>query len=375
MREKIEEARKVGEAETNSGVSFSGKDGKPREEDWLRIGHRMIKGQSSSLFMMELEDVLKTLSEDELLTALKDVSGLPLEWNTRNFLISRLVQQLAKTNPEAAIVWLMDSKQEDRAPFSSELFSRWLQSDPQRALEWYDRKLADGAFDTKMLSGRNVMRAGFEGNVIAHLFKSDPAAIADRLRDLPAGMRVDALRDVDVPKAGATERRFYVQLLRDFLSEKEVKDEMGRIAFGLFSGDDSRYARISEFLTQVQATPEEREGAVAMLWTAVGDYVRRRGEAPVEALSGLRSWMEHETPSSVDRITGRAIFSLLNGNEMETGEAVAFIQSCLQKGADPDILIGGCIDGIASKDRDAARALAEKITNPERRATILNQLK
>jgi len=245
----------------------------------------------------------------------------------------------------------------------------WAQKDLAKATDWMDRKISSGAFDDRSLVGDSAMRIVLEQALLHVLLTVDPAAAGRRLAAMTeegafsvlSRNTLRATRRIDDDAAFAT-------LARATLSETRKIE--------LFSNEAERLsdntAEVSEYLDRIDATPIEREACVE---AAAGTrFYRISSERPVtlEDLETLREWAG-TNHSDIDRMTGKALGNAIIGCRMTFEEASALVLHYYEASGD-DSVIRAFLASEARSFGDSARALAEKIADPEQRAEILEKI-
>jgi len=88
----------------------------------------------------------------------------------------------------------------------------------------------------------------------------------------------------------------------------------------------------------------------------------------------LREWAAQESPAMSDRTTGKALANVLNHNKLEFSEAADMALHYHENGGGDELLIPVLESGRAQQNKEAARKLAERITDEKRREEILKKL-
>ena len=92
-------------------------------------------------------------------------------------------------------------------------------------------------------------------------------------------------------------------------------------------------------------------------------------------LDQFRTEISSFAPQHVDAATGHALAAAMLGDGMSFKDAAALALHYHEAGAGDDILIHLCGSQGGKDNKPAARIVAEQISDPKRRAAILNQLK
>jgi RNA polymerase sigma factor (sigma-70 family) len=260
--------------------------------------------------------------------------------------------------------------QNDRV--SVELFFRqWIEQNPAAAPVWLDQQVAAGKLDAKSLDEPHPLRVSFESDILNHLVKTDPAAAAKRLDSLPESERKIAIPlSYRIGTFDYEQARQMVELIRSHLPENE---QFYRIRLFAGSKANEDLSKAAGFIDSIKPTPGERSALAQNLG------FKFYGEKPdVNALDELRSTAASIAPQEVDAATGQALgFSLENGTGLNFTEAAALALHYREAGAGDALLVHFINNSNRLNDNDkaAARLLAEKVSDPQQRATLLDRLK
>lgn len=251
------------------------------------------------------------------------------------------------------------------------VFRQWIEQNPSAALVWLDQQVADGKLDAKSLDKPHPLRVSFERDILYQLVKTDPAAAATRLDSLPESERLLA-----IPLSYLTgtldyeQARQAVELIRSHLPQNEQFYRIRMIAGSKANEDLSKAAG---FIDSIKPTPGERSALAQNLG------FKFYGEKPdVKALDELRRTAASVAPQEVDAATGQALgVSLENGTGLNFTEAAALALHYREAGAGDALLVHFINNSHKLNDNDkaAARLLAEKVSDPQQRATLLDRLK
>lgn len=244
------------------------------------------------------------------------------------------------------------------------------------AIDWFDREISKGSFDSRRLDGRSGIRWLFEGKLVGPLLESDRAAASRRMSALSLEDRREALR-IAGGDLKPEQLEAYMALVRESLP---VSDHAGHLALQVTGLSYKRdYQGISTYLERTHATPAERLAAVERaaehrFW---GGALKEE-DSMREALDGFRAWAEGESEGSADRVTGKALASALSEEEefVTFAELAALAKEYHAMTGNDEILIPLADHWFARKGyREEARKLAELIADPAQRDRLLDKLK
>jgi hypothetical protein len=349
--------------------------------DWKNIAAQLAAarnngGAGDMRSMRQLQQQLKAMSEQELLQALDEIAALDLPDESRMELESRVAESLAEKAPGTYLARFIDRLEDSRNQMSWRLsrgLENWAKKDPAAAIEWFDRQIAAGTFNSKSLDGKSRSRLQFEGSLITALLSSDPEAAASRLAALPPEQRKEAFhygRSLSALSAEAGAPAF-AELVRKQLPQEDQAKAIAEAAPMNISGD---YGKISDYLNQISATSAERDVCVEQAGSNLVIYLSFQRKLKQEDFDRLREWTAKEAPAMSDRTTGKALAHVLSNNRMEFREAADMAQHYHENGGGDEVLLPLLETWRASQNKEVARKLAERISDEKRREEILEKL-
>lgn len=348
--------------------------------NWKKIAadiSAMNGGGGEARSMMRLQRRLQEMEVSELVAALDEIAALDLADEARNGLEEMLIAQLCEKDPEVALnrsLDRLDDNQNGMVWQLSNAFKTWTAKDPANAIAWLDKQIAAGKFETKALDGKSQSRFQFEGGAISLLLSSDPDAAGKRLAALPADQRADVLRGYAFRSVKEEGQAAFADLVRSQLSPDQQGSTLAGIASQLaVSGFD----KVSAYLDRIDATPEERKKSVQDAALSRIQQATFRNAVSREDLDSMRKWVTAESPDVVDAVTGKALGRSSNRDRgLKFSDAAALAEE-YNIGGGNDEVIASFLENRSTEeeDREAARALAEKIADEKRREKVLSRLK
>lgn len=352
-----------------------------RPIDWRKIAGQFADMQNGGLrdlrTMMRFQTRIQAMTQQELVAALDEIATLDLPAASRAMLEQMLIGPLIQKDPEFALTRFIDRLQDDHGSVGWQLshaLQEWAKKDVTKASAWFDQQIAAGKFDSKTLDGKSQSRLRFEGNLIGVLLASDPAAAARRLGALPADQRAEALGNSHgwgSPAASAEDQLAMAKLVRDQVPAKDQTQIFGQQASRLVA--QGGYAKVTEYLDRIAATPAERDVCVEQ--AATGKLWSNKDKLAREDLDAMRTWAATQAPDATDRVTGKVLASAMQGNhKLEFAEAAGLaVQYGRASGTDE--VLGTFLESWpARNNKEQARALAAQIGDEKRRAQILRNL-
>ncbi len=350
--------------------------------NWKELAAQMEEipnngGMSDMRIMIRLQQRIQAMTRDELVAALDEIAALDLPGDSKDQLEQILFGPLSQKDPEFALNRYVDRLNDDRNGFGWQLSSamqQWAAKDSAAATAWFDQQINAGKFDTKTLDGKNRVRLQFEGSVIGGLLATNPTAAAGRLEELPEDQRLEVLQHYAGNSVKKEDQLAFATLVRHELNKENQIETIANLAGRQAWGEN--FSKTDEFLDRVQATPAERAATVAKVTDFKVSRIMQKNKVTREDIDGLREWAATQSPDTVDQTTGRALAnaSLRGGKSLKFSEAADLALQYHQSSGNDDVIVSFFDRKIGDGNREEARALAEKISDPARRAAVLNNL-
>lgn len=383
LRQAIANRTSVTASDSPQGKSApTAKAAKDKEPiDWKQVAvqfaeRRQAGGMSDMRTMMRFQQRLQEMSKEELLAALDEIAALDLPEETRNRLEQMIIGPLVEKDPELALTKFIDRLQDNGGALSWQLsnaMQKWAKKDPAAAITWLDKQIAAGKFDSKSLDGRSQSRIQFEGNLIHELLSSDPDAAGLRLAALPEDQRRETLSRFSFQPLKEEDQLAFAKLVRDQVSENDQAQTLAQQAARL-AGKDG-FSKVTEFLDRIQATPAERSACVEQAAESSIRSISHRNKITREDLDTMREWVTAQAPESTGSVTGKALANALQGShKMEFSEAAELAVQYHDASGNNDVLSSFLEGWPARQNKEQARILAGKISDPKRREEILKNL-
>jgi hypothetical protein len=349
--------------------------------DWKQVAEqfaemRQAGGMADMRAIMRFQQRLQAMSKEELVAALDEIAALDLPEESRNMLEQMILGPLVEKDPEFALTKFIDRLQNNDGALSWQLsnaMQQWAKNDPAAAIAWFDKQIAAGKFDSKSLDGRSQPRIQFEGNLIVVLLSSDPDAAGLRLAAMPEDQRAETLSRFSSQALKEEDQLAFAKLVRDQVSEKEQARTLAQQAVRL-AGNDG-FSKVTEFLDRIQATPSERSACVEQAAESSIRSISHRNKITREDIDTMREWVSQQAPESTDSVTGEALANALQGSrKMEFSEAAELAVQYHEASGNNDVLSSFLESWPARQNKEQARVLAGKISDPKRREEILQNL-
>ncbi len=382
LREAIATAREAqSTAETDRGASATGVRGGPGGRktaiNWMDLAGRLeaehSEGNSVGMrTMIEIQRRLVDLSAEELAAALDEIEALDLSPQVRKMLENALIGIYIEQAPKEALMRFADRLRSDPSNAHWQLgdaFGKWAKDDPGAALEWFDREIGEGTFDSKALDGRSQARLRFEVPLWNVLLETDPAGVAARVAALPGPQRKEALEQMDVLQLDAAK---YAGLVRASLVEEGSAE-------GVFASTASRmahggdYGGVERFLNEAGLSSSERAVAVESAAMTKVRRASRQRLVPREEIEDMREWAGRQLPGSQDRLTGKVLAE--NGRHAGFSETAAIAVEYHESSGNDDVLAEFLKGEAARSNKEEAGALVDKISDQALRQELMEILK
>ena len=345
--------------------------------DWKKIAAEFADRQGGDRrTMMRLQQRLQAMSTEELVASLDEIAALDLPSESRSRLEQMLLGPLSDKNPELALTKFIGRLETDQGMMTWQLSAalrKWLEKDPAKATAWFDREIGAGTFEAKALNGRSHSRIQFEGAAVAFLLNSDAAAAARRLGALPADQRDDVLSLPSFQQLKEEDQVAFAKLVRGQISEDGQAKALAR-QVGRLGGEDS-YSKAADFMKRIEATPAERKACVEEVAESMTQSFSNQKPMTREDFDRLRGWVGEQDPGSLGVVTGRTLATASQNGRIDFPEAAELAMQYHAAAGNDDVL-GAFLESDAARwNKDDARPLVEKISDPARREEILKRLK
>jgi hypothetical protein len=357
------------------------KESNNKQIDWKKIAAefrniRQHQGMGDMRTTIRLQQQLQKLTKKELINAITEIATLDFPEETRNMLEMMLLGPLIEKDPELALNQFIDRIQDNDGALSWQLSlatQKWAKTDPTAASAWLDKQIAAGKFDSRSLDGKNQSRTHFEGTLIHALLSSNPAEASRRLAAIPDDQRKDTLSQFSFQQLKDEDQPAFAKLVRDHLPTTDQSLTLARHASRIVS--NGNFSKVTEFLDRIQATPTERTTCAVEAAESSIRSISHQNKISRENLETMREWLNSQAPESTDHVTGKALANAIHGNhKLEFSEA-AELALQYHESSNNDAVLSSFLEGWpARQNKEQARMIAEKISNPERREEILENL-
>ncbi len=349
--------------------------------DWRKIAAefrhiRKHQGMGDMRTTLRLQQRLQALTKEELVTAIAEIATLDFPEETRNMLELMLLGPLIEKDPELALNQFIDRIQDNNGALSWQLSiatQKWSKTDPTSASAWLDKQIAAGKFDSKSLDGKNQSRTHFEGTLIHGLLSSNPAEASRRLAAIPTDERKDTLSQFSFQQLKDEDQIAFAKLVRDHLPTTDQALTLAQHASHMVN--NGNFSKVTEFLDRIQASPTERNTCAVQAAESSIRKISHQHKVSRENLETMREWLNSQAPESTDHVTGKALANAIHGyHKLEFSEAAALAVQ-YHETTNNDAVLSSFLEGWpARENKEQARMIAGKISNPERREEILKNL-
>lgn len=350
--------------------------------DWKKVAAqfaemRQTGGMTDMRTMMRLQQRLQSMTKEELVTAFDEIAALDLPEESHAMLEQMLIGPLVQKDPELALTKFIDRLGDDRGAMGwtlSNAMEQWAKKDPAAATAWFDQQIAAGKFESKSLDGVSKSRNQFEGALISILLSSDPEAAALRLGAMPEDQRDEVFTNGNFQLLKEESQQAFAKLVRSQVPEKDQARTLAQQA-SRFVADG--YAKVTEFMNRIEATPTERTACVEQAVSSRIQIMSYQKKVTREDFDSMREWTAAESPASTDSLTGKALANIPQGgnSKMKFEDVAELATHYHEASGNDDVLVSFLEGGYARRNKDQSRLMAEKISNPKRRGEILEKLK
>ena len=349
--------------------------------DWKEMAEAFAEmqrtgGVSDMRKLMSFQTRLQGMDENELAAALEEIAKLELGEMESMMLESMLVMPLIQKDPELALTRFSDRIGNETSALGMQLASalgEWAKKDVTAATAWFDREIAAGTFDSKSLDGKSSARASFEGSLINALLGTNPKAAEARVAAMPADQRKEIFLNGGLTEMGVKDHEAFASLVRSQIPEDERNLVFGNEASSIAMRGDLE--KVGEFLDRIGASPVERNHSAAEAAKSSIRMSAFRTKITAEKIDSMRDWLGIQTPGAVEKITGEAIGGTVNlVGAMKFSDASEMVLKYHAESGSDDLLTGFLSEVHTFQNKAEARKVAEKISDPGKRAEALENL-
>jgi hypothetical protein len=352
--------------------------------DWKKIAAQLTEirqadgtgGTGVMRTMMRFQERLQAMSKEELIAALDEFATLDFPTETRHMLEQMIILPLVEKDPELALTRFIHRLGDNDSSLTWQLshaMQKWAEKDPAAASAWFDQQIAAGKFDSKALDGRSQTRIQFEKNLIHVLLSTDLEAAGRRLAAMPEGGRDAVLTQIFPQTLKNEEQLAFATLVREQVSKEKQAQTIAQQASRLVGKEG--YAKVTEFLDRIQATPAERSASVEKAAESSIQTISHQSKITREDIDTLREWVTAQAPESTGRATGSALaYALQGSHKLEFSEAAELAAQYHDASDNDDVLYSFLNGWGARQNKEQARILAGKISDANRREVILQNL-
>ncbi len=350
--------------------------------DWKSLAAQLVEIQKSNqdsddTVLDQFEKRLKTMSRDELIAALEEVSALGLNKEEFGLLEELLVEHLIEQDPAYCLEKYearLENESDGVGWQLSSALGMWAKKDLAAATAWFDKKIAEGKFESKSLDGQSEVRLEFEASLIGELLASNPLAAGKRIAGLPEAQRVSAMQQIYIADLEPAAQKGYLELVRQLVPEDERDDALAQMASELLP--DKNYSEMGDFLDLVKATPEERASIVKNAAGVKFEEISAERLVTRDDVEEFRAWGKKHSPAQVDMATGEALGEAIQEDGDFNFSKAAELALQYHKSTGKDDILVGFLNGFSSPSRlEDAKKLAQNIADPKRREEALSHLK
>lgn len=359
--------------------------------DWEEVARQLRKSQGGFLDpTARLHEELDKMDRAELIAAYDEIDAAKLSPDARNALDHKLGYQLVNIDPEYVLKRFFGQINYGGVMGDVLVLGllKWTAIDQEHALAWFDKQIAAGFLNSKSPSAdpqrQFSARLNFEKAIIFQLIANDPATAAKRVAALPQPVRIHLFRKGANQSMKVDDKQVYADLVRELLPEKDALDAITWPVSGPSQNTNNEfldtsqnriisYAELESYFERIDVRPAEREACI--LSVAGKSYFARKSgnesEVTPEDFDVWRAWVGKQAPDLVEPATLAAIQGLSKKADYATVAEIAV--HCHEQGAGDEVLLP-LLDYRAESNKDLARKIAGKLSDPVKRAEVLEKL-
>ena len=348
------------------------------KESLGRLGDLRGRGEIGDLLeIAALLRGLSGLSTADLVETLGSLDEIAADPVSRRQMENLLADSLIAKDPQLALASLAGRLREGDQPFVTRLaaaLGEWARKDATAAAAWLDQRIAAGDLESRSLEGKSAARMDFEAALLETLLVSDRDAARQRIASLPEDHRRETLERIAFNELPPEGQLGYASVAR----ESVPVDEFGGVIAHLTSSVMAHggFQEAGSLLDRIQASPAER--GIAARQAAFDHLGAIATERPIsrEDLEPLGQWLARQAPGQAPRVTAEAIAEAAAvGGEFNVSEAAGLVDSLHQESGD-DALIEAFLRRLAARSiSDGTQHLLDRISDPVRRAELLEEIR
>lgn len=378
---------------TDAAASMTKSSGQPGSLKKLATLMAEVQRTGSKLAMMRLDQRIRGMTRDELVSALDEIDGAATS-NQWSGLKEKLFQQLCKKDPKSALDRFANSSGSDSRMKIEALTAAmrgWPQKDLAMAENWLTEQIAAGKLDSATYDGENHSLVELENGLVVAQICADPTSATARLSVLPKKRRMNCLftyGDTPIPEKN---QLAYANLVRNFLpeeyralviacfadhlgSEAVSNRVLGKSPFLAWSDFPSDYKPFTECFDRIEATPTERADCVEQAISLKLNGVPAP-RVSFEEIDVLHAWATEQAPNKADNLTSQVLWHKTKRGASFSEVAEQAVRYSNESGNDGLLFEFLTTKKVPAGDMAEARLLAEKIIDPARRQIVLDRLK
>lgn len=325
--------------------------------------------------IMSLQRRLLEMSKEELVAALNEIESLDLTDEQRTGLIGMILDPLALKDPELVLNRFSDRLNDNGFGITwrlSRALGNWAEKDGPAAAAWLDQQIGAGTFASKSLDGKNQKLRTYESTLFASLLGSHPDLAEQRLAAMPEDKRKNVLEH-RINQLKKEDQAVFADIVRRQIGSDGAAEILADKVNSIVMVSDLE--DVDGYIERISATSQERKKIAE---EAAKSYIEGKsyeGKVTPADIDKMRDWLGGQSPASVEKNTGSTLGSLANdGVVMGFEQSAALALRYHEQTGDDEILVGFFENLNHHPDKDAARSLAAKISDPEKRKRALNSI-
>lgn len=325
--------------------------------------------------IMSLQRRLLEMSKEELIAALDEVESLDLTDEQRAGLTSMILDPLVMKDPQLVLNRFFDQLNDSEFGMTWRLSSalgNWAERDGLAAAAWLDQQIGAGTFVSKSLDGKNQTLRTYESTLFVSLLGNHPDLAEKRIAAMPEDKRKNVLEQ-RINQLKKEDQAVFAEIVRRQIDSDNAAEILADKATSIAMMSDLE--DVDGYIERISATPQERDKIAAK---AANSYIQGKtfqGKVTSADIDEMRDWLGEQSPASVGRTTGSTLGELANDDDsMGYEESAALALRYHEQSGDDELLVGFFENLYNHENKESARALAAKISDPEKRKQALDSI-
>lgn len=345
--------------------------------DWSQVIKELrnnIGGYGYLKTTRQLEEDFHSMSYDELLSALEEITSSDLSKKDRDMLERILCGEFFSRYPERSLTQFISRYRDNIWQFAiAQGFADWIKNNPENAIFWYEEQLASGTFGgrhtfTPLVPPKKLLEYG-----IYSILASSPDQAGRLLSSVPQNSRLNILSSLRLGDLTPEQQVGWAQLTRTQLSKEDHLKAITWPTQNWSDGDGApmKITEVEEFLQRIHPDRYELEACILAVAEQPLSWQQNRRQLNLNDIKHLREWVHTHLPELVDSATARAIQTI----NKPYPDLERITTEYHELSHNDELLIALLEHRQASEHKQIARDVAKRLSDENQRNLYLEKFK